>query len=58
MAKVGESSEWIFIVNSAAENRANFWKALDGKLFLSLYGMYMATLNELKAIFKVSAQAG
>jgi hypothetical protein len=24
MAKVGESSEWIFIVNSAAENRANF----------------------------------
>jgi hypothetical protein len=30
-AKVGESSEWNSIVNSAEENRVNFYKALDGK---------------------------
>jgi hypothetical protein len=47
---VGESSE---------ENRANCCKGLDGKPhFSSLYGMYTVTLNELKAIPMVSAQAG
>jgi hypothetical protein len=41
------------------ENRENFCKGLDGKPLLSaLYGMYMLTLNELKAVLKVSAQAG
>jgi hypothetical protein len=41
------------------ENTANFCKALDGKLlFGMLYSMYMVILNELKAILKVSAQAG
>jgi hypothetical protein len=54
-AKVGESSEWITIANSAEENRANFCKSLDGKLiFSALYGMYTVTLIELKA---VSSQA-
>jgi hypothetical protein len=50
-AKVGESPEWISIVNSAEENRANFYKGLDGKpLFSALYGMYTVTLNELEAV--------
>jgi hypothetical protein len=41
------------------ENRANISKALDVKLlFSTLCGMYTVTLNELKAILKVSAQAG
>jgi hypothetical protein len=31
-AKVGESSEWITLVNSAEESRANFSKSLNGKL--------------------------
>jgi hypothetical protein len=57
-AEVGERSQWIFIVNSTEENKANFCKVLDGKpLFGTLY-MYTVTLNELKAILKVSAQAG
>jgi hypothetical protein len=47
-AKVGESSEWTPIVNSAEENRVNFCKGLDGKLLFSvLYCMYTLTLNEL-----------
>jgi hypothetical protein len=34
-------------------------KALEGKpLFSALYGMYTVTLNELKAVIKVTAQAG
>jgi hypothetical protein len=58
-AKVRERSEWTSIVNSAEENGANFCKSIDGKLLLSpLYGMYTVTLNELKAVLKVSAQAG
>jgi hypothetical protein len=56
---VGESSEWTSTVSSAEENRANFCKALVGKpLFRELYGMYTVTLNELKAVIKVNAQAG
>jgi hypothetical protein len=44
---------------NTAENRVNFCKALDGKPLLSvLYGMYAITLNELKAVLEVSAQAG
>jgi hypothetical protein len=54
-AKVRESSEWTSTANSA-ENRANICKDLDGKLlFSALYGMYMVTLYELKAILKVTA---
>jgi shikimate kinase len=46
-------------VNSSEENRANFCKILEGKLlFRAVYGMYTLTLNELKAILKVNAQAG
>jgi hypothetical protein len=46
-------------VNSAKEHRANFYKILDGKMHLSyLYGMYTVILNELKAVLKLSAQAG
>jgi hypothetical protein len=46
-------------VNSEEENSANLCKILDGKpLFSALYGMYTVTLNELKAVLKVSAQAG
>jgi hypothetical protein len=46
-------------VESAERNRANFCKILDRKpLFSALYGMYTVTLNELKAVLKVSAQAG
>jgi hypothetical protein len=57
LAKVEESSEWTSVVKSA-ENRAKFCKALDGEpLFNALYGMYTVTLNELKAVLKVSAQA-
>jgi hypothetical protein len=58
-AKVGERCERTTTVNSAEETRANFCKILDGNLlFSSLYGMYIATLNELKVVLKVSAQAG
>jgi hypothetical protein len=57
--KVGESSNWTSIVNSTEEKRANFCKGLDGKqLFSAVYGMYAITLNEMKAVLKVSAQAG
>jgi hypothetical protein len=46
-------------VNSAEENRANFSKVLKGKaLFSALYGIYTATLNELKAVLKLSAWTG
>jgi hypothetical protein len=56
--KVGESSEWTSVVNSA-ENRANFCKNLDGKpLFSALYDINMVTLNELKGVLEMSAQAG
>jgi hypothetical protein len=34
-ASVGESPEWSTIVNSAEENRANFWKGLVGKPLFS-----------------------
>jgi hypothetical protein len=58
-AKVGEGSEWTSIVSSAEKNRANFCKILNGKpLFSALYGTYTLTLNELKAVLKVKAQAG
>jgi hypothetical protein len=47
------------IVSNAEENRANFCIILEGKpLFSALYGIYTLTLNELKAILKVNAQAG
>jgi hypothetical protein len=43
----------------AEENRENFCKVLDGKpLFTALYDMCTVTLNELKAILRVNAQAG
>jgi hypothetical protein len=46
-------------VNSAEENRAKFYKFLDGKpLFSALYGMYMITLKELQAVLKVNSQTG
>jgi hypothetical protein len=55
LAKVGESSEWMTIVNSAEENRANFCKILDEKpLSSALYGMYIVALNELKSVLKMS----
>jgi hypothetical protein len=48
--KVGESSAWTSIVNSA-ENRVNFCKALHRKPhFTPLYSMYAVTLNEVKAV--------
>jgi hypothetical protein len=47
------------IVKSAEENRAKFYRGPDGKPnFLAPYVMYIVTLNELKAILKVSAQTG
>jgi hypothetical protein len=46
-------------VNRAEVNEAKFGKFVYGKpLFSSLYGMYTVTLNELKAVLKVNAQAG
>jgi hypothetical protein len=58
-AKARESSEWTSIVRSAEENRANFCKILKGKpLYSALYGIYTLTLNELKAVLQVNAQAG
>jgi hypothetical protein len=40
------------------ENRANFCKALNGKLLFSTpYGIYTVTVDEPKAVLKVSAQA-
>jgi hypothetical protein len=40
------------------EKGANFCKSLDGEPLLSALYIYTATLNELKTILKVSAQAG
>jgi hypothetical protein len=59
LTKVGEISQWTTILKRAEEIRANFCKFLDGKPpFSALYGMYTATLNELKTVLMVSAQAG
>jgi hypothetical protein len=56
---VGESSEWTSILSSTEDNRGNFCKILEGKrLFSALYGIYKLTLNELKAVLKMKAQAG
>jgi hypothetical protein len=56
---IGERFEWTFTVNRTEENRANACKALDGKpLFSVLYGMYAVKLTELRAVLKVSAEAG
>jgi hypothetical protein len=58
-AKVGESFACASVVSNAEENRAIFCKSLNGKpLFSALYCMYSytVTLNELKAVLKVSAQ--
>jgi hypothetical protein len=45
-------------VNNAEKNRAYICKSLDGKpLFSAFYGMYTVTLNELKVVLKVIAQA-
>jgi hypothetical protein len=58
-ARVGESSQWTTIVNSAEEKTAKFCKVLGGKpLFSTLYGMYKVTLKEQKVVLKVNAQAG
>jgi hypothetical protein len=58
-AKVRESSEWTPTMNIAEENISNLCKTVDGKPLLSaLYGIYMVTMNELKAVLKVNAQAG
>jgi hypothetical protein len=47
------------MIANDAENRANFNEVLDGMpLFSALYGVYRATLNKLKAVLKMSAQAG
>jgi hypothetical protein len=57
-AKWGKALSGPPIVNSA-ENRVNFCKAVDGKpLSSTVYGMYMVTLNELKATMKTILQAG
>jgi hypothetical protein len=46
-------------VNSAEETRTNFYKALDGKQpFSFLYGIYVVTLKELKAVLQMNSQAG
>jgi hypothetical protein len=56
--KVKDNSEWTSILNTE-ENSENYCKGLDGKtLFSALHGMYAVTLNELKAVLKVSAQTG
>jgi hypothetical protein len=58
LAEVRESSEWTSTVNAAEENRANCCGVRDGKLLCTvLYGMYTVTLDELKAVLKISAQA-
>jgi hypothetical protein len=57
--KWGENTERTCIVNSTGENTANFCTGLDGKPLLSaLYRIYIVILNELKAVLKVSVQAG
>jgi hypothetical protein len=57
-AKVGESPKWNYILISA-EKRSKFCKGLDGKpLFSTLYIMHTVTRKELKALRKVSEQAG
>jgi hypothetical protein len=57
-ASVGESSEWAVIVNAAEENGAHYCKAVHGEtLFSALYGTYIVTLDELKAVLKASTLA-
>jgi hypothetical protein len=56
---VAESSDWTSVVDSAEENRANYFKALSGKTHFSApYGTYTVMLNALKAILKASTQPG
>jgi hypothetical protein len=56
---VGESAEWTAVVSTMEVNWTNYCKALSGKtLFSALYGMYMAALQELKALLKVSTTTG
>jgi hypothetical protein len=58
LAKVGEGSEWTSVVNSTEGKRKNFCKGLDGKpLFSTVYVSYTVTLNELKSVRRVTAQA-
>jgi hypothetical protein len=59
--KVGESSEWNSIAN-AAEDEGEQSKLLQNSRWEAgcslLYGMYTVTLNKLRAILKMSVQAG
>jgi hypothetical protein len=58
-AKVGEKLGVDDYLSNAEENRANFCKILEGRLhFSALYGIYILTVNELKIVMKVNAQAG
>jgi hypothetical protein len=54
-AAVGESTQWTEVVNTAEGNRANYCKALSGKLLFSvLHGTYTVALKELKSLLKAS----
>jgi hypothetical protein len=57
-ASVGDSDQWSSIVNTAEDNRQNFYKALGGKtLYSALYGTYTVAPQELKALLKASTTA-
>jgi hypothetical protein len=58
-AAVRESTQWTEIVNTAEDNRANYCKALSGKvLFSAPHGTYTVALKELKSLMKASNSAG
>jgi hypothetical protein len=58
-ASVGESAEWVAIVNAAEGDGASYCKGLHGKpLFSAQYGIYTVTLHELKAVLMTSNLAG
>jgi hypothetical protein len=57
-AAVGESAEWLAIVNTAEENRASYCKALSGSVLCSaLHGPYTVALKDLKSLLKSSNSA-
>jgi hypothetical protein len=56
-SEVGDSMKWQGIVSATTEDRLSYCKSLKGKqLFRALYGLYMITLGELRAVLQSSVQ--
>jgi len=57
--EVGESKEWANIVNRTEAGRVKLFGTLEGETLLSaLYGVYMLTFMDLKAVPKKDKKTG